>query len=540
MSNEISEHVSLTITEDSVGIQRAGFGTQMILSCNATFSERVRYYSDLSGVAADFAVTTSPEYRAASAAFAQNPQPELIAIGRAVGKPTLAFTLTPTVVEASHPYKLRVQGQAVTDTSIVLTLAAADLTVSAVTNGADSFTVVAHGMVTGEGPYRISNSGGALPASTPSLAVDTDYWIIKLTADTFSLAISYANAIALTAVNLTGDGTGVQTIRRVQNDVLCAQLVQALNAVVGKNFTAVQNTGAGETDTITVTGNAAGNWFSVESKEIGYIKIACTHAEPGTALATDLNNIMLESNDWYMITSLYNSDAYVKAIAAWTESNGKTYAADISDSETATLAVLGGDLADDLKTLAYRRTAMFYHPSPADMAAKAWAGRCLPIEPGSDSWKFKTLAGVSPIILTSTQRLNLRNKNCGTYTTVAPGLNITWEGKTADGNFVDVIRGLDWLDDDMSKGVFGVLAGVDKVPMTDAGAQIVRAEIEASLDRAVNRGILASSPAPVVTVPRVGSISTADRAARRLPDCKFSATLAGAIHGATIIGVVSV
>lgn len=75
----------------------------------------------------------------------------------------------------------------------------------------DICTAVAHGLITGDGPVRASNSGGALPAG---LAVDTDYWIIAIagSADTFKLAASRADAFAGTAVNITGAGTGTHTL----------------------------------------------------------------------------------------------------------------------------------------------------------------------------------------------------------------------------------------------------------------------------------------------------------------------------------------
>jgi hypothetical protein len=56
---------------------------------------------------------------------------------------------------------------------------------------------------------RVSNSGGGLPAG---LAAATDYWTIRQSATTSKLATSYANAIAQTAIDITTDGTGTQTI----------------------------------------------------------------------------------------------------------------------------------------------------------------------------------------------------------------------------------------------------------------------------------------------------------------------------------------
>lgn len=63
-------------------------------------------------------------------------------------------------------------------------------------------------------PFRVSNSGGALP--TPLNNADT-YYAIAVSATTVNpgiikVATSYANAIAGTAIDLTTDGTGIQTI----------------------------------------------------------------------------------------------------------------------------------------------------------------------------------------------------------------------------------------------------------------------------------------------------------------------------------------
>jgi len=48
-----------------------------------------------------------------------------------------------------------------------------------------------------------------LPAG---LAIATDYYVIKVTDSTFSLATSYANAVAGTAINITDAGTGTHTV----------------------------------------------------------------------------------------------------------------------------------------------------------------------------------------------------------------------------------------------------------------------------------------------------------------------------------------
>ena len=79
-----------------------------------------------------------------------------------------------------------------------------------VSTGADTVTETAHGFTTGEGPVRLTNSGGALPTG---LATATDYWVIAVDADTISFATSRALALAGTVVDITAAaGGGTHTI----------------------------------------------------------------------------------------------------------------------------------------------------------------------------------------------------------------------------------------------------------------------------------------------------------------------------------------
>lgn len=440
---DLSNHVSLTISQDSVGVARAGFGVPMFISYNTSGwgATRARTYSSLSDVAVDFPSTTGPEYRAARAMFAQSPRPNSIMIGRGALPPTQKFTLTP-VARNAHVYRLRIGGDGVTETTVSVT--------------------------------------------------------------------SDADATATEIVTL---------------------LKTPINAIVGKNFTA---TG---TSTLILTADTAGEWFFCEVIDIADFDMVQDHADPG--VATDIIAIELENSSWYALYTLYNSNAYTLAAAADIAARKKIYLADVADTASVTAVVTSSDTIDDLKTLGYARVMAAYAPKADEMLGAAWLGRVLPLEPGSESWKFKSLQGVSTTNLTSTQRANLVAKKGNSVETVA-GVKITFEGTTSDGDFLDVQRGLDWIEDDMAKGVFGALAGAEKVPFTDQGVAMIEAEVRATLARAVAAGILTNDPAPVVTVPKVATVSTTNRALRRLPDVKFSATLAGAIHKVVITGVVSV
>ncbi len=70
-------------------------------------------------------------------------------------------------------------------------------------------SLTAHGLLTGDGPVQVSNAGGALPTG---LVAATDYWVIKLTADTFKLATSRVSALIGQGITISGSGTGTQSI----------------------------------------------------------------------------------------------------------------------------------------------------------------------------------------------------------------------------------------------------------------------------------------------------------------------------------------
>lgn len=527
----LSDHVTLTITSGTVSVGRIQLQIPMIISCNAGWTERTRTYNAIEDVADDFA-TTAPEYLAANALFSQEPRPATIMIGRAVGKPTMVSTISVTSVALGNVYALDVAGEGVTATECSYTTLA-DLTFTAV-NATETLTSTAHGMSTGDGPFRVSNSGGALPAG---YTVDTDYWIIRVSADTYQLATSYANAIALTAQPITTDGTGTQTLRRNQNDVICAQLVQALNAVVGKNYTAAQVTGAGETDYITVTASTAGNWFSVAPTDFTLLDAELTHSEPGTTIAADLTAIRAESDDWYVAIYLYNSDACIKAMAAAIEPLKKLYAADLPLSDAATGVDGSGDTGDDLQGLGYDRTFTVFNANPSEMNAAAWVGSRISYAPGSATWKFANLDGVTAYGGTATHRANMVAKNINFYETTA-GRGIMSEGVTASGEFIDKMRNLDFLEDDVTKSIFELLSGSPIVPMSNSGIAQVETVLRGSLTRAANMGIIDADF--TITVPLVSDISSANRGIRLLPDVKFSCRLQGAIHKVNVTGVVSV
>jgi hypothetical protein len=276
-------------------------------------------------------------------------------------------------------------------------------------------------------------------------------------------------------------------------------------------------------------------------------RFAIISKEAGDAdYAAALSAAVLESNDWYAFGINSRVTADILNAAAWAEANKKLFGTSDDDANTVDLSFAGDadvSLAKQLHTLGYDRTFGIYHDESDGVAADderpeiAAMGRMLPTTPGSATWMFKTLAGVSVMSLTTTQSGNARDKNFNTYESVG-GVSILREGKVASGEYIDVIIGVDWLEARIIEAVYSRLVNLAKIPFTDAGIAIVENEIRAVLNQGVQNGFLAANPAPIVRVPLASEVSTNDKANRILPDIYFEGTLAGAVHGVTIQGVV--
>lgn len=181
------------------------------------------------------------------------------------------------------------------------------------------------------------------------------------------------------------------------------------------------------------------------------------------------------------------------------------------------------------------------------MSDAAWEGRVLPLDPGSETWAFKTLAGVTVDTLTDSEQNFLDGKNGNYYIQVA-GINITKNGKMAGGEFIDVVRFRDWLQARIEEDVFAILANSDKVPYTDGGIAIIESALRKVLREGQQVGgiipdFVNSSnvlvPGFTVTVPSAADISDSDKATRTLRDVEFTAQLAGAIHAVEIFGTIT-
>ena len=249
-------------------------------------------------------------------------------------------------------------------------------------------------------------------------------------------------------------------------------------------------------------------------------------------------NRALETPGWYGFAVCDDNIANIKKAAAWAEANQKLFGFTVNGT------------ANEVGTSYYysfgfasKNIETYPNNAYTHVAIMATA---MQFVAGSETWAYKTLKGIEPENFTSTEIATLEGeKVCLNYYVKCAGKNITLNGKTVAGEWIDIIRFRDWLKNDMQKRIYNVLSANPKVLYTNAGITLIENQMLASLKQGQAQGGIAETEYDedgneilgfTTSVPKSSNVSDADRAARTLKNCKFTARLAGAIHLAEISG----
>jgi len=261
--------------------------------------------------------------------------------------------------------------------------------------------------------------------------------------------------------------------------------------------------------------------------------------------ATEVLTNALSMNGWYCICPVGLDKSQVKEIIQWTETQNKICGYNDDDPENPIVT-----------TGLYLRSFAVYPKVTPDQPdaevpeenkygiAVAMAAKAMNFHAGKDTWALKQLATITPSKLSSTFIKKLEAANISHLMTVA-GKNITQGGKTNGGEWIDIVRFRDWLQNDMQVRVVNLLVVNPKVPYTDGGIALVQNQMIASLkDGQKYEGIAPTeydedgnpNPGFTTSVPLSSSLTSSQKASRVLTDCSFTARLAGAIHMVEIKG----
>lgn len=350
------------------------------------------------------------------------------------------------------------------------------------------------------------------------------------------------------SIKATVNGVVIDTPFDTDQDTTLANMAVSI-ALEADVATAVNVTG-----TVTVTpaaGKAVGVVYDVTGAT-GITAVVTSSTQLSETYTTALDLILASNPDWYGLLGATRVLAEQKDLADWTEINKKFSALgsadlDIIDKNQATEDT--SSIAWYLQSKSYVRSQVIFGLKSATEGNDAAAlGKMFPFDPGTYTQMFMTLAGITVDILTPTQSINARDKNANVYQPIG-GQNILREGTVGGTEFADTIIFVDFLQATIEESVFAALAGVLKVPFTQAGIDTIGAALDTPLQTGQNRGGISPDEFDdagnriggfVINLPRIQDVDPIDKANRCLPDIKFTAFLSGAIHEVQIDGIVTV
>ncbi|WP_425447741.1 DUF3383 family protein [Dethiothermospora halolimnae] len=246
-------------------------------------------------------------------------------------------------------------------------------------------------------------------------------------------------------------------------------------------------------------------------------------------LTAALNDLAEKNNDWYFLLCEEKEDTEITALSGWIDAQKKLY---FADTDNLSLAA----------TLESERTIICVHTKPEEYMACGWVGKCGPKDPGSLTWKFKNINGVTEADLGVTEITQLHKDGGNTYVRKL-GMLQTSEGKVSSGEYIDVMRSQDFIEARMTEEVSRLLYTKDKIPYSNKGISMVVDAMTTVLKQATEQGIILTDENDrgvySINVPTRGTIPINDVANRKLNGVEWCATLAGAIHEITINGVLT-
>lgn len=489
---QITRFIDVAIAKDSPQVAAASFGYLMVVSDYAYLSttKRIKEFTSDTSVGAFFG-TSSEEYKVANAFFNQDPfledRPESIFFGRFADADTAALLETGDSSQSGLAV-----WQAITDGEFAITIDGtldepAALDFSSAASMADVATVITTGLTQGTCLWR----DGRFVFVSPTTGASSTITLLDTVATPAGTDIS---------------GTGF------------------LDGDIAKSPT-----------------NLGGSVLSQG-------QVAETFADAITAI----ENI---DNSWYAmgVVKKYRDTSTIQDMADEIESRRKMFLSATNDTN---VLVLGNTSTNSyyVKNANYRRTGFIYHDNSTLYPDIAWMGLQLPKAVGSTNWAFKSLPGIAEgasvdipaVALTEDEIDAAYDVNTNVYTSILSSAfthqGVMGGGRTAvntgGGEYIDIIRNIDFLQARVEEGLLSLLIEREIVPMTDAGIAICDNRLKDRLNTyGVDQGILIAGSV-VTSFPKRSEISSEDRGNRLLPDGQFQGELVGGINKVIVRGTV--
>jgi len=404
--------------------------------------------------------------------------------------------------------------------------------IGAVDTFTDTAAMVTAGFTTGDEAVKAATALFSQNPKVPEIRVARREAnvakVVTVTIDTVANLTNYDVTLAGVLFQFTSSGAATDI-----------EIRDGLIALIDAN--PAYNAVLGASNTFTITGAVAGDDFSVVvSAELSFVVTT-----PSVNASSEILRIDQVLSDWYFLVSTSRVEKDILDSAITIETKVKLYGFE-TDQAAIKDTTVGADTTSIGAVLfaALRERTFWVWTKTSNLPtypSAAWIGKIAPKDPGSVTWKFKSVSGpVADNELTDTEIKNIEDKKGNVYLTVAD-LNIFGEGRVASGEFIDIVRGTDKLTARLQENVFGLLATEDKIPFSDKGGDALEVKVREPLQQAVTDDLLlGGADAPVITIPKVADIPQAQRALRQFGDIEFQGKYAGAVHKVDIRGRISV
>lgn len=265
--------------------------------------------------------------------------------------------------------------------------------------------------------------------------------------------------------------------------------------------------------------------------------------ESATELVTAIKAYQEIDNDWYIFLTDQTDDDYLDALGEFAEASEPTEGELTTGTEDHRKFYIAQTGSKTYST-SHARTAIIYTEDTDEHADAAWLGAVGPWYPQSVTWKFKLPAGLSVPVLTNSEITVLEEKNVN-FVTNEYKKNYIKHGACMDGEWIDVVLGRDWIARTMREKLYDIFMNNPKIDYDDAGFTKVAEGVFNTLDEATKYAIIAMNGETqagiyTVDVPKRAEATDEQAAARQMPDIKWEAQLAGAVHGIKVKGTLKV
>ncbi len=249
--------------------------------------------------------------------------------------------------------------------------------------------------------------------------------------------------------------------------------------------------------------------------------------EDPTKLITALNTLIDTDNDWYFLACSENSNDVVQALSTWIDTQMKMYFVTTQDLSL-------------LELLESEQTVVMYHNDVNAYVAEGLVSLAATNDPGSLTFKFKTVNGVQASDITSAELTKLHQDGGFSYVKKM-GVLQTTEGITTNKEYIDVVMGVHYIQAKMEEECMYLAINNNKIPYDNTGIAMLTGVARDVLTRATDMGIILRNDETLkgeftVNITKREDTSKNDIANRVYNGIKWTASLAGAIHSGLISG----